>query len=140
MTAIMTLGLASAIAGLYVVTTYLMKVHAGLPVWVFAPVLACTLVAAIVLEIHLLKTERMGSIFMLILSLEVVLTVICARWLLGETYSPREIAGLGVIVFGIAVVWWPGKAGDAVARERNSQVTVPVSIEMPRVQMRMRQT
>ena len=138
MTPLTTLGLAFAIAVLYVVTTYMMKVSTELPVWVFAPVLAATLIAAIVLEIHVLKTQRMGSIFVLILSLEVILTMVCAYWVLGENYSLREMAGLAIIVAGIAVAWWPEdvpaphRKSGAMIGAADVRLAIPVSVEMPR--------
>lgn len=137
MSSLTALGLAFVIAGLYVATTYMMKVFTDMPVWIFAPVLAGILIAAIVLEIHILKTERMGSIFVLILSLEVILTMMCAYWVLGENYSLREMAGLAIIVAGIAVVWWPKAPSVPVARNSGAvetsdlRLVLPVRVEMP---------
>ena len=136
MSPLTTLGLAFAIAALYVVTTYMMKVFTDLPVWFFAPVLTVALVAAIALEIHILKTERMGSIFVLILSLEVIMTMMCAYWILGEAYSLREMAGLAIIVAGIAVAWWPREQSVPAVRDGGAIISsdtgfvIPVRIDM----------
>lgn len=101
-------------AAFYVLAAYLMKLWQAIPWFLAAPGILFALSLAAVIEVEALRTGRLGSTFLFILGFEVMLTVVCALLVFGESYTLREIAGLMVMVGGMAIVAWPAtKAGDA---------------------------
>ena len=99
-------------AGFYVAATAVMKLAGNVSfLLVLLPVYAALGLAAW-FESTALTTSRFGLVGLLILASEVVLTAGVAI-ALGERYSLREIAGLALIVAGVAVVFAHGQAEPA---------------------------
>ena len=61
--------------------------------------------AGIWMEIGALQVERLGMVYVLILGVECVLIAIASALWFGESFSPREIIGGGLIVLGTAIAW-----------------------------------
>jgi multidrug transporter EmrE-like cation transporter len=90
-------------AGFYVAAAVVMKLASHMPfLLLLLPVYAALGLAAW-FESLALPGNRLGIVVLLILAGEVLLTAAVA-FALGERYGLREIAGLLVIVAGIAVV------------------------------------
>jgi drug/metabolite transporter (DMT)-like permease len=109
-------------AGFYVAATAVMKLAGNVPfLLVLLPVYAALGLAAW-FESTALTTNRFGLVGLLILASEVVLTAGVAI-ALGERYSLREVAGLALIVAGVAVVF----AADGAEPAPRSAATPPVA-------------
>ncbi len=95
-------------AGAYVAATYFMKLwvssHHTL---VLSALIVITLLIGVASEIFVLKTENMGQVYLIIIGLECVLVAAFAKLALNETYSTTELAGLFLIVSGVAVLQLP---------------------------------
>ena len=101
-------------AGFYVTAAAVMKLGGGVPfLLLLIPVYAALGVAAW-FESLALPGNRFGIVVLLILASEVLITAGVAV-ALGEHYSPREIAGILMIVVGMVVVCQGdgARAGDA---------------------------
>lgn len=108
-------------AAFYVLAAYLMKLWQAIPWFVAAPGILFALSLAAMIEVEALRTGRLGSTFLFILGFEVMLTVVCALVVFGESYSLREIAGLLVMVGGMAIVAWPAVRTEETGRTWLSQ-------------------
>lgn len=100
----MTVLLTFSAAFFYVAAAYLMKLWVMIPVLLAVPAILLALSAAAFFEIEALRGGRLGITFLIILAFEVILTALCALIVLGESYSPREFAGLAIIIVGIGVL------------------------------------
>lgn len=67
-------------------------------------ILIC-LAVAIPLEILLLRTQRLGMIYVSILAVEVVLIALVSVLIFREGYSVREVCGCGLVIAGTALAW-----------------------------------
>jgi drug/metabolite transporter (DMT)-like permease len=119
MSPLATIGLAFCTSFFYVLASYFMKLTSTTAIWALMPLGFAALFVGGLFEVEAMKTSRMGAVFIFILCFEAILIALCAVIVLGETYTLREIAGLTVIVAGIALVSWPkGETpSDAVATE-----------------------
>ncbi len=106
-------------AGAYVAATYFMKL------WVsshhtllLSALIVLTLVIGVASEVFVLRTENMGQVYFIIIGLECVLVAAFAKLALNESYSTSELAGLFLIVSGVAILQLPdantSKQEDAV--------------------------
>lgn len=77
---------------------------AGSPA-ILLPTIAGTIILAASLEILALRGERLGMVYVSILAVEVVMIGGVSWLLFGESFSPREIAGCGLVIAGTAVAW-----------------------------------
>lgn len=102
-----TIGLTFLVAFFYVLATYVMKVWFTMPVVVAVILVLVALAIAVILEIEVLRQARLGTTFILVLAFEVLLTAICGFVILGEVYTARQLAGLGIILLGIGLAGWP---------------------------------
>ncbi len=120
MSPLATIGLAFCTSFFYVLASYFMKLTSTTAMWAVLPLGFAALIIGGLFEVEAMKTSRMGAVFIFILCFEAILIALCAVVVLGESYTFREIAGLAVIVAGIALLSWPsGQAApqDAVAVE-----------------------
>ena len=68
-----------------------------------AVLVAIALAAAVFLETEALRQARLGHVLIVILGFETCLALLCAWFLLHETYALHEILGLALIILGVAV-------------------------------------
>ncbi len=115
-------------AGAYVAATYFMKLwvsHHAL--WISALIVAALLVG-VVCELIVLKDEKMGQVYLVIIGLECVLVAAFAKLALNESYSGTELIGLFLIVAGVAVLQLPdtisAKQDETAARASSGSNTV----------------
>lgn len=94
-------------AGAYVAATYFMKLWVSNHTLGIAALITLTLFLAVVCELIVLKDEKMGQVYFVIIGLEVLLVAAFAKLALNESYSLTEIAGLLLIVTGVALFQLP---------------------------------
>ncbi len=97
--------LALASAGLYCIAMIAMKTWWTVPGLWTAGIIVVTLLAAGVIEILALRHERLGLIYVSILAAEVVIIGVASLVVFNETYSPREIAGITLVLAGTMLAW-----------------------------------
>lgn len=107
MSPLTTIVLAFATSFFYVLASYFMKLTSTTAIWALMPMGFVALFIGGLFEVEAMKTSRMGAVFIFILCFEAILIALCAIVVLGESYTLREIAGLTVIVAGIALLSWP---------------------------------
>ena len=100
-------------AGCYVAAAAAMKLAASVPFLLLLLPVYVALGLAAWFESSALSGNRFGLVGLLILASEVVLTASVAL-ALGERYSLPEVAGLALIVAGVAVVVATDRAESAV--------------------------
>jgi len=105
-------------ASAYVAATYFMKLWGTHHVIWISALIAVTLLVGVICELIVLKDEKMGQVYFIIIGLECILVAAFAKLALNETYSVPEIAGLVLIVAGVAVLQLPADimSGQATAR------------------------
>lgn len=94
-------------AGAYVAATYFMKLWANHHALWIAALIAITLLVGVISELIVLKDEKMGQVYFIIIGLECVLVAAFAKLALNESYSATELFGLLLIVAGVAVFQLP---------------------------------
>ncbi len=94
-------------AGAYVAATYFMKLFATHQVFWISALIALTLLIGVICELVVLRDEKMGHVYFVIVGLECVLVAAFAKLALNENYSVPEITGLVLIVAGVAVLQLP---------------------------------
>ncbi len=94
-------------ASAYVAATYFMKLWVNHHTLWIAALIAITLLLGVVCELVVLKDEKMGQVYFIIIGLECVLVAAFAKLALDETYSATELFGLLLIVAGVAVFQLP---------------------------------
>ena len=87
----------------YVAATYFMKLWGRLDAVPVIALITAALIVAVAAEIIVLKSYRFGQVYFIILAVECVLVAVFASLVLGERYSVHELAGLAIIVCGVAV-------------------------------------
>lgn len=126
-------------AGAYVAATYFMKL------WVsshhtllLSALIVLTLLVGVVSEITVLRTENMGQVYLIVVGLECVLLAAFAKLALNESYSMTELAGLCLIVAGVAILQLPDapakKPGDTL--NANSAPSGMIARNAPQVPFR----
>ena len=92
-------------AGLYALAMIGMKLWWTAP----GPGVALLIIAAIMvgalLEMTALRSERLGLIYVSILGAEVILIASASLLYFGESFSAREVAGIGLVLAGTALAW-----------------------------------
>ncbi len=94
-------------AGAYVVSAYFMKLYATQHAMWLAGLITLTLLIGVICELIVLKNEKMGQVYFIIIGFECLLVAAFAKLALNESYSVTEIAGLLLIVAGVAVFQLP---------------------------------
>jgi multidrug transporter EmrE-like cation transporter len=89
----------------YCIAMVAMKSLAELPTIGLALIIAAALLAAGTFEVLALRQERLGLIYVGILGAEVVILGALSFLHFEETYSVRELAGMGIVLVGIAIAW-----------------------------------
>lgn len=97
--------LALASAGLYCVSMIAMKWWWSGPGALTGFVIVAALLAAAAFEVAALRTERLGLIYAGILGAEVLILSFVSHVIFGESFSPREYAGIGLVLLGAALAW-----------------------------------
>ncbi|MHA6326766.1 hypothetical protein [Roseivivax sp. CAU 1753] len=67
--------------------------------------IAAALLSAGVFEVLALRQERLGIVYVGILGAEVIIIGTVSILLFGESFTSREIAGIGLVVLGTALAW-----------------------------------
>ncbi len=94
-------------ASAYVAATYFMKLWVNHHTFWLAGLIALTLLVGVVSELIVLKDEKMGEVYFVIIGFECLLVAAFAKMALNESYSLTEVAGLLLIVAGVAVFQLP---------------------------------
>jgi drug/metabolite transporter (DMT)-like permease len=89
----------------YCVSMVAMKSMAELPSIGLALIVGAALLTAGAFEVFALKGERLGLIYVGILGAEVVILGAISHLYFDESYSPRELAGMGLVLVGTAIAW-----------------------------------
>lgn len=67
--------------------------------------IAMALVTAAIFEIVALRQERLGIVYVSILGAEVIIIALASLLWFGESFSAREVAGIGLVLVGTALAW-----------------------------------
>jgi small multidrug resistance pump len=89
----------------YCVAMVAMKSQAELPSVGLALIIGAALLTAATFEVFALRNERLGLIYVGILGAEVVILGTISLLHFDETYSVRELAGMGLVLVGTAIAW-----------------------------------
>jgi multidrug transporter EmrE-like cation transporter len=103
MTLVPILALASAV--LYCISMVAMKLWWSGPGFLVAGIIVAALLAAAVFEVAALRNERLGLIYAGILGAEVIILSFVSHFVFDETFSPREYAGIALVLLGTALAW-----------------------------------
>jgi multidrug transporter EmrE-like cation transporter len=94
------------ISGLfYCVAMIAMKSLAEIPTLGLVLVIAAALLTAATFEVFALRNERLGLIYVGILGAEVVFLGAFSVLHYDETYTFRELSGMGLVLVGTAIAW-----------------------------------
>lgn len=107
-TAMRSLAGAAIIVGaavLYIAALLGMKLWGQFPSLALALIIAVCLAGAAALEFVALRGERLGLVYAAVLGVEVLVLAAVSHLALGEAFSARELAGIGMIVLGAALTW-----------------------------------
>lgn len=97
------LALVSAI--FYCIAMVAMKSWTELPSVGLALIIGAALLTAGAFEVFALRQERLGLIYVAILGAEVVILGTISLLHFDETYTTRELAGMGLVLIGTAIAW-----------------------------------
>ena len=89
----------------YCVAMVAMKSLAELPSIGLALIIAAALLTAGAFEVFALRQERLGLIYIGILGAEVLILGAISFLHFDETYTVRELAGMGLVLIGTAIAW-----------------------------------
>ena len=89
----------------YCLAMFAMKSWTELPSLGLALIIGAALLAAGTFEVFALRHERLGLIYIGILGAEVVFIATASLLHFGETYTIREVAGIGLVLVGTAIAW-----------------------------------
>jgi drug/metabolite transporter (DMT)-like permease len=116
----------------YMAATFAMKYWGGQSLWIVLPLAGSALLLAALFEIEALKISQMARTFVVILSFEFMLTIICAIFLLEERYSMRDLLAICLMFSGIVLLSMRGDESTAMApakkialRQAESVLTKP---------------
>lgn len=113
----------------YVAATYFMKLWGRTEaLWVIGLIIVA-LALATVAEIILLKHARVGSTYLMIIAIECLMVAFVAMVLMRESYSLSELAGLVLIVSGVALFQFSEhiKAGESTVADETTNHAVGAS-------------
>ncbi len=96
--------LAAGAAVSFVIANWIMKEYASAALPLVIPAAAMALACGAVMEVEVLKLNRLGHIIVLIVAIEVAATFALSVFIFGEAYSTRELAGVAVIGLGILIL------------------------------------
>ncbi|MBI1417412.1 MAG: hypothetical protein GC146_09330 [Limimaricola sp.] len=82
-----------------------MKYWWSVPTPGLTALIVVTLLSAGAFELVALQNERLGLIYVGILSAEVVIIGAASLLHFNEAYSARETAGIGLVLLGTAIAW-----------------------------------
>lgn len=97
--------LALVSATFYCVAMIAMKSWAEIPSLGLALIIAAALLTAGTFEVFALRQERLGLIYVGILGGEVIILGTFSYLFFEESYSARELLGMGLVLVGTAVAW-----------------------------------
>ena len=103
MNSVVLLALVSAV--FYCVAMVAMKSWAAFPSVGVALLIGAALLTAGAVEVFALRQERLGLIYVGILGAEVLILGGLSLFVYEEVYSPRELAGMGIVLVGTAIAW-----------------------------------
>ncbi|MBT8458630.1 MAG: hypothetical protein KJN60_03055 [Boseongicola sp.] len=89
----------------YCVAMVAMKSLAALPSIGLALIIGAALLTAATFEVFALRHERLGLIYVGILGAEVIILGTISLLHFDETYTVRELAGMGLVLVGTAIAW-----------------------------------
>lgn len=94
-----------ASAACYTVAMLAMKWWGSVPMGTAVPVIVLALLGAVAFEILALRDQRLGLVYVAILGVECVMIAGVSHFVLGESFSAREVAGAALIAAGTALAW-----------------------------------
>lgn len=89
----------------YSIAMVAMKSLADFPSIGLALIIGAALLTAGVFEVFALRQERLGLIYIGILGAEVIFIGAMTHLHFGESYSARELTGMGLVLVGTAIAW-----------------------------------
>lgn len=89
----------------YSVAMVAMKSLAEFPSIGLAMIIGAALLTAGAFEVFALRQERLGLIYVGILGAEVIFIGAMTQLHFGESYSFRELTGMGLVLIGTAIAW-----------------------------------
>ena len=92
-------------AACYTIAMLAMKSWDSLPMATATAAIVLALVGAVAFEILALRDGRLGLVYVAILGVECVMIALVSHFVLGETFSQREVAGAALIAAGTALAW-----------------------------------
>ena len=97
--------LALVSAFFYCIAMFAMKSWTEVPSIGVALVIGAALLVAGLFEVFALRHERLGLIYIAILGIEVLVIAAVSLFHFNESYSYREVAGIGLVLLGTAIAW-----------------------------------
>lgn len=89
----------------YCIAMVAMKSWAEIPSIFLALIIGAALLTAGAFEVWALRQERLGIIYVGILGGEVIILGTISFLLFEETYTARELSGMGIVLIGTAIAW-----------------------------------
>lgn len=108
---ITSIGSIIAAGGCFMLANLAMKLLADKPPLAFYLVVGAAILAGCFFQALAFKGAQFGIVVVLILGLEMILSVLIARAFLGEVYSLTNVAGVLLVIAGMALVHVPAAAG-----------------------------
>ena len=112
-------------ASAYVAATYFMKLWVSHHTLWIAAAITVALLLGVICELIVLKDEKMGQVYFIIIGLECLLVAGFAKLALNESYSLTEVAGLLLIVAGVAVFQLPEMLAEKQAVGARAATATP---------------
>jgi uncharacterized membrane protein len=127
----LTILLAAATAFFFVVTSWAMKsLEATSATWLLPLILTFLLLAGW-LEFEALRASKLGSVVIVILAFEIVMTFAVACIFLGEHYSLREVTAVLITIGGMTLLSLGETNVAASTDEDQTALKLPREITMP---------
>lgn len=114
MASLLTLLLVAAAGFFFMLANLALKLMAHMPLYVLYPTVGATVVAGCWLEVMAFKQAQFGLVVVMVLGLEMLFSVLVARAFLGEFYSSTNLAGIMLVIAGMAMLHLPGDARAGV--------------------------
>jgi drug/metabolite transporter (DMT)-like permease len=109
-----TLSFIAAAGFLFMSANLVLKLMGHMPVYILYPAVGASILAGCWFQAAAFRETQFGLVVVMVLGLEMLFSVLVARTFLGEIYSGANIAGIMLVIAGMALVHLPANA-QAVA-------------------------
>lgn len=135
MSALLTIFLATGAAFFYMAASWAMKAWGGTSLVLLVPAVLVILAIGAVFEIEVLKFARLGHVIVMVLAIEMLMTFVVSTMVIGETYTPREVTGIAIVVAGLMMLNWPAseRIAGPHAEAGSSSTTTVKTVRLDRV-------